>query len=275
MIALQPPATMLAEEGELATLCADPLFVPQHANWRQAYRNYRRRRGNGFALTEGAAFPDDVAAAQRKLYGNRRGGPRFRAVREQRLPGCARCGAPVTGHLDHHLPETGYPEYSLLLANLVPTCGYCNSGAKQAKVTGSHWPERFLHPYFDRFAQKPLWRVTVDDPVALKFTPRAEPFLRKRLSALVQFNLDNLLTWQFTNYETNIWKSLPAKVARKATGSVVNMADLDAALSDLEFSAVATHGVNGWEAALLRGIKDDPAIRAYLIAQTSLLPAPM
>ena len=63
-------------------------------------------------------------------------------------PFCSEAGVPVT--LDHFLPKSDYPEYSLLSKNLVPMCDACQgSDAKGTKVFNDDNKRLFLHPYFD------------------------------------------------------------------------------------------------------------------------------
>lgn len=59
---------------------------------------------------------------------------------------CAYCGVGLARQIDHYLPKSDYPEYSVLAANLVPVCSDCNwfKGEEQAPVDS-----RFPHPYFD------------------------------------------------------------------------------------------------------------------------------
>lgn len=271
MITLPLPMDAFDEDAALKKICASPHYTAHHAAWLDAYRLYRRRRGSEFGITK-ASFPDDVKAKQKELYTYRRGNPFFTALRNARHPCCSRCGSPMTGHLDHHLPESEYREFAVLPANLVPTCDSCNSGLKQNKGKGSGWPQRFLHPYYDRFASKALWRIVIKDPVAFDFLPVPEPSLRPRLTELVRYNLDNLLGWQFRNITANHWTALPASVAnwRKLTdtpnSSVVPV------LGFLLGAAAAAEGLNGWKAALLRGIIDDHAACAYLGALAANLP---
>jgi 5-methylcytosine-specific restriction endonuclease McrA len=62
---------------------------------------------------------------------------------------CPYCGG--IGHvrtLDHYLAKAHYPEFSILPANLVPSCRDCNMGAKGASTTGEIG-KQILHPYFD------------------------------------------------------------------------------------------------------------------------------
>ena len=65
----------------------------------------------------------------------------------EECPFCGGIGVP--NNLDHFLPKTYFPQYSLLPCNLVPSCENCNMGAKgQAYATT---PEnQFIHPYLDK-----------------------------------------------------------------------------------------------------------------------------
>jgi hypothetical protein len=61
---------------------------------------------------------------------------------------CPFCGG--IGHvktLDHYLPKSNFPAYSILPVNLVPCCRDCNTGKSNSSGTGIH--EQTLHPYLD------------------------------------------------------------------------------------------------------------------------------
>ena len=60
---------------------------------------------------------------------------------------CPSCGFGQASTLDHYLPKTKFPFFSMLPLNLVPACKDCNTG-KNAKfaVTGEQQP---IHPYYD------------------------------------------------------------------------------------------------------------------------------
>lgn len=60
---------------------------------------------------------------------------------------CAMCGSFGSETLDHVLPRSSYPEFSVFVANLVPACP-CNS-LRSDTATGAAAGERVLHPYFD------------------------------------------------------------------------------------------------------------------------------
>lgn len=67
---------------------------------------------------------------------------------------CPLCGKRIVSQLDHYLPETLYPHFSVTPANLVPACSDCN------KIKLAHNPTRVeeltLHPYFDNIDNE-IW----------------------------------------------------------------------------------------------------------------------
>lgn len=63
------------------------------------------------------------------------------------LSRCPYCGIGHVSTLDHFLPKSPFPQFSVLPLNLVPACKDCNEG-KNATVT-SAIDKQDLHPYFD------------------------------------------------------------------------------------------------------------------------------
>lgn len=61
---------------------------------------------------------------------------------------CPYCGFGHIYTIDHYLPKSKYPQFSITTPNLVPACRDCNEGCKNAvySVTEGEQP---LHPYFD------------------------------------------------------------------------------------------------------------------------------
>ena len=85
---------------------------------------------------------------------------------------CPYCGGVgELGTLDHYLPKSRFPAYSVLPLNLIPACGVCNTGM------GSNFPTdpnlQPLHPYLDEvhfFDEK--WTtasVREEDPIVVDF----------------------------------------------------------------------------------------------------------
>ncbi|WP_162918773.1 hypothetical protein [Taklimakanibacter deserti] len=60
---------------------------------------------------------------------------------------CPLCGVGMVRTLDHHLPQSKYPDLSVCPYNLVPSCDFCQAG-KLAKYPANPG-EQTLHPYYD------------------------------------------------------------------------------------------------------------------------------
>jgi hypothetical protein len=72
---------------------------------------------------------------------------------------CLLCGLGQASTLDHYLPKSRFPEYSVLGQNLIPCCPQCNlfKGNHYLSSSGS----RFLHSYFDKLNTTPLLQAHV------------------------------------------------------------------------------------------------------------------
>jgi hypothetical protein len=56
---------------------------------------------------------------------------------------CPICNFEQTSTLDHFLPRSTHPEFSILARNLIASCFTCNNSK------GTHSPSRFVHAYLD------------------------------------------------------------------------------------------------------------------------------
>jgi hypothetical protein len=82
---------------------------------------------------------------------------------------CPSCSQRVVSTLDHYLPKSKHPLYSITPANLVPSCSDCNKtkSSKQAKSAD----QQTLHPYFDD-VEGEIWlkaQVVTGSPPGLIF----------------------------------------------------------------------------------------------------------
>lgn len=60
---------------------------------------------------------------------------------------CPYCGYGHARTLDHYLPKNGYPKFSVLPYNLVPSCRDCNT--LKSTTSASTAENQTLHPYYD------------------------------------------------------------------------------------------------------------------------------
>jgi len=68
---------------------------------------------------------------------------------------CCFCSYGEPTELDHFLPKSRYPEFSILPINLVPICHYCNRLKLNKTPTST---ECYIHPYFEDYS-KLQWLV--------------------------------------------------------------------------------------------------------------------
>ncbi|HEL5401828.1 TPA: hypothetical protein UOJ25_001943 [Stenotrophomonas maltophilia] len=60
---------------------------------------------------------------------------------------CPYCGLGQATTLDHYLPKSRFPQFSVSVCNLVPSCRDCQS--KKGRDYALHKSSQTLHPYFD------------------------------------------------------------------------------------------------------------------------------
>jgi hypothetical protein len=86
-----------------------------------------------------------------------------------KCPFCAGIGHVKT--LDHYLPKSNFPLYSVLPANLVPCCRDCNTGKNASFASLTH--AQSLHPYLDQghfFSEKwVVGTVLNTNPISIQF----------------------------------------------------------------------------------------------------------
>lgn len=249
------PVSAEIDEAEVNELAKQPQWSPHQTAWIAAYQAYRNNAGSPFAVAP-HDFGLGVHGLQYKLYDTRkRAGELRRMRRKPGLKSCPICGSPVTGDLDHYLPRTVFPEFSIMRANLVPACRHCNSGVKGTTVHGEN-PRRFIHPYFDSWAAQAIWYVGIVQPFkAAVFRPLGVPSLEKPYDEIVAFHLENVLGIQFHQSMATEWSSLPIQIKLRDNELSIESVSLQI---DLELQvAVAAKGVNSWQAAFLRGIQRD------------------
>jgi len=83
---------------------------------------------------------------------------------------CPFCGIGTVNTLDHYLPKTHFPVFSVTPHNLVPACTWCQGQKMEYyPITAGG---QLLHPYFDDFDQD-IWlaaEVVVGSPAAFRYS---------------------------------------------------------------------------------------------------------
>ena len=79
------------------------------------------------------------------------------------LSRCPFCGINEVEGLDHYLPESKFPTFSVLPYNLVAACNKCNKGNLADYATTQN--TQTLHPYYDNFnTQQWLFSRVLNSP---------------------------------------------------------------------------------------------------------------
>ncbi len=80
---------------------------------------------------------------------------------------CPFCGLGSVSTLDHYLPKSQFPTFSVLPYNLVASCKDCNTGKLASYATKQN--AQTLHPYYDDFTSDQWLFARVLQPLAIEF----------------------------------------------------------------------------------------------------------
>ncbi|MFG1768320.1 HNH endonuclease [Nocardia salmonicida] len=175
----------------------------------------------------------------------------FRAAlsRNSRCPLCER--AQVCA-LDHFLPKSEFPEYSILADNLIPVCERCNrlKGDECDRTDGL----LMFHAYFDEFPDIELLLadIDVDNTVSIRYSlhrsDRIDDFTFERVEK--QFEILGL----FDFYQMEAIAELTDQIdLYDETYTCLGHLGLQSTLSALARGA-ERRGVNHWKAVLYRAL---------------------
>lgn len=88
---------------------------------------------------------------------------------------CPFCRISESSTLDHYLPKSIYPEFSIFPQNLIPCCGICNTKKSNYIIDTDSKVRLFLHPYFDELPREQFLNLSVridSQTLILKFNIR-------------------------------------------------------------------------------------------------------
>jgi hypothetical protein len=168
---------------------------------------------------------------------------------------CPLCGLGTVSSLDHYLPKSKFPVYSVTPNNLVPACNWC-----QIKK-GEYYPQtegkQLLHPYFDNI-DNDVWleaEVVVGIPAGFSYfasppnhwTPAAKERVASHLEKL---NLSIL-------FSCNAGSRL-AEIRGRLTKLYQNVGGYEAVREHLseELLSIEADHKNSWTAAMYRAAID-------------------
>ncbi|XDF78617.1 hypothetical protein AAFX60_005655 [Aliivibrio fischeri] len=169
---------------------------------------------------------------------------------------CPFCGLGHVSTLDHYLPKSKYPFYSVLPINLVPSCKDCNTGKGAALATCAG--EQPLHPYYDHqhyITEQWIFAEVIETiPLSVRFFVRPpeewDPIFKSRVQC------------HFTDY--NLSSRFAVEVADELSSlkylltEYISAAGVDAVKNYLigKASAEANNHINSWLTALYQALAE-------------------
>lgn len=163
---------------------------------------------------------------------------------------CPLCGVGIVNTLDHYLPKTHFPVFSVTPNNLVPACEWCQGNK------GEYFPVTFdsqiFHPYFDNL-ENDVWlaaEVVIGAPAGFRYfsDPPAhwnDSFKARAVEHLKRLNLHLL-------YSSNAGSRLSE--IRYFLSMLHDKGGIESVRAHLQEQLVSVEVVykNSWVAAMLR-----------------------
>lgn len=238
---------------------------------RQSYGFYHAKKAVGLNV---AGLDDDAKAAMHLAYASKAKVAKLDWIEDLQtkhsLHHCPLCGGLGARTIEHHLPQSNYPEFAIFGPNLIPSCNACN-GKRGATANGPGVKINTLHPYYDHDILKgPLVYVSVLKPWAaprfkLRRLPIADTDVRRRVTHHLKSSVDGP---SFETWIRGRWGDFRAKI-------VTDHTTVPGLIQALEKSLAIDHAGrnhNSWDAALTRGVLQRPSLLAWLLANQ--LPVP-
>ena len=165
---------------------------------------------------------------------------------------CPFCSQRKVKSLDHYLPKTLYPSYSISPLNLVPCCSDCN---KEKGTRDPNTPnEQFIHPYFDDLNDIQWLRADVIEATPISFT----------YSVIDLSSYDTILFERVSNqFKTlglgSLYASHAAEEFENIRKMLIELQECpDSSLKDqylqMQCNASASVNINSWKTAMYNAL---------------------
>lgn len=254
----------LVAQGQIGADAA--FFLKIKSDWKLRAQAYLNSHGDPCLL-----LPWPEIAAQGKtlenLYSSRPPvnsvqKPVLDSLRTKELQFCPACGEDGTPNtLDHYLPKSKYPEFSVISRNLFPMCDICQ-GRKLSKTVNEANQRFFLHPYFDDFTMHSVVRLAIGRPFdsPTSFTIQPHLTLTVDQSALISRHFEELgISSRYEQFFKTEYTRLKRLVSRaRAKGQ-----DVRERIAEFHEYAL-DKSTNSWGAIFYQGVLDDADLMAFL-----------
>ena len=163
---------------------------------------------------------------------------------------CPLCGIGTVNTLDHYLPKTYFPVYSVTPNNLIPACKWCQGEKSEYYPTTKGG--QLLHPYFDNVDNE-IWlaaEVVVGAPAGFRYFTSPPDHWTQSAKARVAAHLEKLnLPVLFSSNAGSRLSEIRARLAslyQKGGGNAVRSHLRE------ELISIEADYTNSWVAAMYR-----------------------
>lgn len=160
---------------------------------------------------------------------------------------CPLCSVRIVSTLDHFLPKSKYPIYSITPVNLVPACSTCNSNKKTSFPTSES--DQTLHPYYDNVENESWIKCSIIQslPISLNYEVKCPDYWSVNKKMRVKSHFDSY----------NINELFSSHANEELRGLKVQLQKLYNLEPDLLFEHIKDSyesrlslGVNSWQACM-------------------------
>jgi len=165
---------------------------------------------------------------------------------------CPFCGIGQVTTLDHYLPKSKFPTFSVLPYNLVACCQDCNKGKLTSYATTKE--KQTLHPYYDDFTNEQWLFAEVKQtfPVSVKFFVNPPTHWNSISKTRVETHFNEYgLSKRFSVEASNELANLKEKFVYFSLSSM----DIKSTLSQEAIIYYRKH-LNSWQTALYQALSE-------------------
>ncbi|MGS0675499.1 HNH endonuclease [Shewanella sp. 125m-1] len=237
-----------------------------------AYADYEVHRGNAIQI----AIVNISNKLQTGLIAHYESPPSIvdykDSIRNSSPDVCPMCGSQHPRTLDHVLPKSLYPAWSIFSKNLVPACS-CNQSRSVATFLAGSINKRVLHPYFDDCLDTRLLSTSFEYPEDLRW-------VRAKLSCVdeshpdidaIKYHVKHIIerngidTW-FRGKLNKIKNSPQSVITQLPRREAIQAIDLPPLLQDTLETYDEQHGTpNNWYSILLHGLLNESCLHEWIV----------
>lgn len=169
---------------------------------------------------------------------------------------CPYCGLDKPRTIDHYLPKSIFPEFSIFPPNLIPCCGYCNSKKNDTWLKDGE--RNYLNLYYDDIPEGIEFLYTrliyIDDSLVplISFTLENNFGINQGLFKLIERHYENLNL--LNEYSESIEEEFSSIIDKIENYPILSIDEHKQSIERDYRTIVRKYGVNFWKASFLKGL---------------------